>query len=62
MPIVQITLVEGRDREALQTCIKQVAQTVADTLDAPLDSIRVHVSEVAPELFAVGTTLKSESL
>lgn len=61
MPIVQITLVKGRDLEVVQNCIKQVAQTVADTLDAPLESIRVSVTECEPELFAVGTTLKSEA-
>ncbi|QEE60248.1 4-oxalocrotonate tautomerase [Salinibacterium sp. dk2585] len=61
MPIVQITLVKGRDRAVVQNCIKQVAQAVADTLDAPLDSIRVAVTECEPELFAVGATLKSET-
>lgn len=61
MPIVQISIVKGRDRDTVTACIKEVAQIVATTLGAPLPSIRVMVTEVEPELFAVGTTLKSES-
>jgi 4-oxalocrotonate tautomerase family enzyme len=61
MPIVQITIVKGRDRESVKNCIRQVAKTVAETLDAPLASIRVHVTESEPDLFAVGATLKSDS-
>ena len=61
MPIVQITIVKGRDRETVKNCIRQVAQTVADTRDAPLSSVRVHVTECEPDLFAVGATLKSDS-
>ena len=62
MPIVQITLVEGRSQERVQRCIREVAETVSRTLDAPLASVRVMVYNVAPTHFAVGTTLKSESV
>ena len=61
MPIVQITLVEGRPTERVEQCIKEVAETVSRTLDAPLASIRVMVYDVPPNRFAVGTTLKSEA-
>ena len=61
MPIVQITLVEGRSEDKVQRCIKEVAETVSRTLDAPLASIRVMVYDVAPTRFAVGTQLKSEA-
>ncbi|TQL47104.1 2-oxo-3-hexenedioate decarboxylase [Homoserinimonas aerilata] len=61
MPIVQISIVKGRDRGAITTCIKEVAQTVARTLGAPLASVRVMVNEMEPDFFAVGTTLKSET-
>ncbi|SFO03601.1 fumarylacetoacetate hydrolase family protein [Mycetocola miduiensis] len=60
MPIVQISIVKGRDRQSVARCIREVAQTVATTLDAPLTSVRVMVSEIEPDLFAVGTTLKSD--
>ena len=36
MPIVQITLVEGRDTAVVKNYIKEVARTVSQTLNAPL--------------------------
>ena len=60
MPIVTINMVAGRDRAVVQECLREVAKTVARTLDAPLNSVRVLVNEVDPELWTVGTTLKSE--
>lgn len=61
MPIVQITIVEGRDNAKVERCIKEVARTVSGTLDAPLETIRVMINEVPPNRFAVGDKLKSES-
>jgi len=60
MPIIQMTMVEGRDSKVVEDCMKKVAQTVSESLDAPLSSIRVVVNEVPASRFAVGTTLKSE--
>ncbi|KAB7623680.1 tautomerase family protein [Alkalilimnicola sp. S0819] len=60
MPIVEITVVEGRDEAKVQQCIKEVAQVVNRTLEAPMQSIRVWVNEVPPGRFAVGDQLKSE--
>lgn len=60
MPIVTINIVAGRDRTVVQECLREVAKTVSRTLDAPLNSVRVLVNEVDPELWTVGTTLKSE--
>ncbi|PLT29912.1 2-hydroxymuconate tautomerase [Peribacillus deserti] len=60
MPIIQITLLEGRDQETIETCIRNVARTIQELLGAPLTSIRVIVNEVPKNRFAVGDTLKSE--
>ncbi|WIG17316.1 tautomerase family protein [Kocuria rosea] len=60
MPIVTINMVAGRDRAVVQECLREVARTVSRTLDAPLSSVRVLVNEVDPELWTVGTTLKSD--
>ena len=59
MPIIQITMLEGRD-ELIEACIRNVARTVHESLDTPLTSIRVIVNEVPKNRFAVGDTLKSE--
>ena len=61
MPLVQITLVRGREKETVQECAREVARTIARTLDAPLGSVRVIVTEVDPAYWAVGDTFKSET-
>jgi 4-oxalocrotonate tautomerase len=61
MPIVQITLVEGRDEALMSECVREVARTVSRVLNAPLPSIRVFVSLTKPALFAVGDKTKLES-
>jgi len=43
MPVIQISLVDGRDKESIKRCIKEVARTVSQTLGAPLGTIRVIV-------------------
>ena len=60
MPIIHITLVEGRDNSRVERCIREVARTVSETLGAPLETVRVMVEEVAPNRFAVGDRLKSD--
>lgn len=62
MPIIQITMLEGRDQETIETCIRNVARTVHESLGVPLTSIRVVVNEVPKNRFAVGDTLKSEMM
>lgn len=60
MPIIQVTLVEGRDDAVVENFIREIAQTTSRTLDAPLSSIRVMVNTVPPNHFAVGDRLQSE--
>jgi 4-oxalocrotonate tautomerase len=61
MPIVQITLVEGRDEALMSECVREVARTVSRVLNVPLPSIRVFVNLTKPALFAVGDKTKQES-
>ena len=60
MPVIQITIVEGRNNEVIENCIRNVAQTISESLNAPVESVRVFVNEVPANRFAVGTTLKSD--
>lgn len=60
MPIIQVTLVEGRDDAVVENFIREIARTTSETLDAPLSSVRVMVNQVPPNNFAVGDTLKSD--
>jgi 4-oxalocrotonate tautomerase len=54
MPFVHIDLVRGRDKALLMRLIEEVSQTVAETLDTPIDRVRVLVSEVDPDLWGIG--------
>ncbi|MHA2787705.1 tautomerase family protein [Corynebacterium sp. S7] len=60
MPIIQVTLVEGREDEVVENFIRAVARTASETLDTPLSTIRVMVNQVPPNRFAVGDKLKSD--
>ena len=54
MPWIDITIVEGRDMLRKQAMCRAVARAVHEELGAPLETIRVVVREVAPELWCVG--------
>lgn len=54
MPLVEITLVEGRSQEELRTLISKVTHACVDSVGAPLESVRVVVREIPPTHFAAG--------
>lgn len=60
MPIIEVKVVEGRDRAVLGAAAKEIAAAAARALNAPLETVRVQVVEVPPELWLVGDRLKSE--
>lgn len=60
MPIVHISLVSGREEAVVKHCLKAVAQTVHETLGAPLESIRVFATPVEPAHWVVGDRAKDE--
>jgi 4-oxalocrotonate tautomerase len=60
MPIIQITLLEGREQEMVEQLLRDVARTVHKSIGAPLESIRVYVNEVPKNYYAIGDKLKSE--
>lgn len=54
MPIIQISVVEGRSAEKIRALIREVTKVTSITLDAPIDSIKVIVTEVAPTHWGSG--------
>jgi 4-oxalocrotonate tautomerase len=60
MPIIHISLVEGRDDAAIKACVKAVARTVHETLGAPLNTIRVYATVTPATHWAVGDQTKDE--
>lgn len=53
MPIVEITLIEGRPDEAKVRLHKMVAEAVHEAVGAPLEAIRVVIREVPAVHFSV---------
>jgi 4-oxalocrotonate tautomerase len=61
MPIIQVQLIEGRPKEKIAEVIQNITNTVAETLDAPKESIRVLVTEIPNTHWGVAGVPKSNS-
>lgn len=58
MPLVDVTMVEGRTPQQVRSLIEALTQAVQTSIGAPLDSIRVVVREVpATHWAAAGETI-----
>ena len=60
MPLVEVTLVEGRSASQLRALISSVTDAVATSVGAPLESIRVVVREVPATHWAAGDVTIAE--
>lgn len=60
MPLVQVTLAEGRTPEQLRTLQSAVARAVVDAIGAPLESVRVVLYEVPRTHWAAGDVTLQE--
>ncbi len=54
MPIVTITLMKGRPPEKIQDMTRAVSHAIADAIDAPIETVRVMVTEMEDHQYAVG--------
>ncbi|ALV44827.1 4-oxalocrotonate tautomerase [Arthrobacter alpinus] len=54
MPIIHISLIEGREPQQIRNLISQVTNSVSNALDAPVESVKVIVTEVAPTHWGSG--------
>lgn len=60
MPLVEVTLVEGRTPEQIQVLIEALTAAVETSIHAPRESIRVVVREVPATHWAVGGQTMAE--
>lgn len=60
MPIVDVTLVEGRSPEQLRALVTALTDAVSTTVDAPRENVRVVVREVPATHFAAGDVTIAE--
>lgn len=54
MPLIQIQMMEGRPPEKINALIKNVTNTVSESLDAPKENVRVIVTEVPKTHWGIG--------
>lgn len=54
MPIVTISMMEGRSDEKKELMIDEVSEAIARTLDAPKESVRVLIYELPKQHFGIG--------
>jgi 4-oxalocrotonate tautomerase len=59
MPIVDITMIEGRPPERKRALIWEVTDTVERVLGVPRDTIRVVLREVPPQNYGVAGVPKA---
>lgn len=54
MPLIQVTMVEGRTVEQKHALIRNLSQSMAETLDVPLERIRVAIYEISADEWGIG--------
>ncbi|MBI2243528.1 MAG: tautomerase family protein [Nocardioides sp.] len=60
MPLVEVTVVEGRSPAQLRALMSALTSAVVSTIEAPLESVRVVVREVPPTHWAAGDVTIAE--
>jgi len=53
MPIVTINLLEGRTQNQKRDLIRNVTNTISETISSPMESIRVIINEMPFENYGV---------
>ena len=54
MPLIQVTMVEGRTTEQKHALIRNLSQSMAETLEVPLERIRVAIYEISADEWGIG--------
>lgn len=60
MPIIDVTVAQGRSPEQLRTLITKLTEAAVEAVDAPAESVRVILREVPPTHFAAGDVTIAE--
>ena len=60
MPIVNIHMLEGRSLETKRELVEKISRVVMDTLGAKPEKVRVILSEMKHDNFAIGGILHSD--
>jgi 4-oxalocrotonate tautomerase len=58
MPVINVTLIEGRTVEAKVKLIKAITNAVVESINAPKEAVRVIINEVPPWHFGAAGEVK----
>ena len=61
MPLIQVTMLEGRSPEAKAKLILRLTEATVDAVGAPRESVRVILQEVPPAHWGVGGLSKAHT-
>jgi 4-oxalocrotonate tautomerase len=59
MPLVQVSLIEGRPADVVERLIAEITDVVVRVLDAPKESVRVILYDVPADSWGVGGVSKA---
>ena len=54
MPLIQVTMVEGRSIEQKHDLIRNLSHSMSETLGVPLERIRVAIYEISTDEWGIG--------
>ena len=54
MPMIQVTMLEGRTVEQKHALIREVSEAAARAVDVPVERIRVAIYEVSADDWGIG--------
>ncbi|NKF20756.1 2-hydroxymuconate tautomerase [Solimonas marina] len=54
MPIIQVSMIEGRGEEKKAALVKALTEAAVDSIGAPRESVRVILNEVPNTNFGIG--------
>jgi 4-oxalocrotonate tautomerase len=60
MPLIQVTLLEGRTPQQKREMLTAITQAVHESIGAPVESIRVSINELADTHFMIGGVLAAD--
>lgn len=60
MPLVQVSIVEGRSPERKRALVERVTDAVVETLDVERAQVRILIYEVPPAHWAIGGRTKED--
>jgi len=62
MPLIEIHLLEGRTKGQKKALLEALTRAVQESINAPLETIRVWIQEFPPDEYMVAGALASEGI